>query len=294
MVRDMTDFQEQRLIIILADISGYTRFMIENQISAIHGQIIINTLIETLLSEIDIPLKLQEIEGDAVFLYAAHPGNDEDWDDVLVQVRIKLIRFFDVFIEGMAAAAESTICGCAICANAHDPSLKIVVHSGTAIFHSIGERAQVSGTDVIIAHRLLKNSVPGHEYLLMSADAYEDLGRVMDLDFIEGEEEYSEIGIVKTYVHPMSEAVQKAYDALYEKGSMALALRGAQYVVWGIAGMFRAIPDQIFNPTTNSSWFGRVSFSALFAILSPIFFLAGMVLIPVSLFNKRRIRTEGS
>ena len=47
--------QEKQLVIILADISGYTRFMIENQLSAIHGQIFITTLIEALLREVDIP-----------------------------------------------------------------------------------------------------------------------------------------------------------------------------------------------------------------------------------------------
>jgi len=45
---------------LLADISGYTRFMLQNQLSATHGQICIDQLIETLLREVDIPLTLQE------------------------------------------------------------------------------------------------------------------------------------------------------------------------------------------------------------------------------------------
>jgi class 3 adenylate cyclase len=193
--------QEKRLVIILADISGYTRFMVENQLSAIHGQIFITTLIEALLREVDIPLQLQEIEGDAVFLYAAHPGSDHEWKEVLAQVRRKLVRFFDVFIEGMVAAAESTPCKCAICSNAHELSLKIVVHIGQAVFHMIGNRPQVSGPDVILAHRLLKNSVPSNEYLLMSAAAYGELGRDMSLQFVGGKERYDEFGSVETHYH---------------------------------------------------------------------------------------------
>ena len=61
---------EKRVVIVLADISGYTRFMVENQMSAIHGQQYITFLIETLLREVNIPLRLQEIEGDALFLYS--------------------------------------------------------------------------------------------------------------------------------------------------------------------------------------------------------------------------------
>ena len=48
--------QQDKLIIILADISGYTHFMVENRVSAVHGQICINSLIEAILSEVDIPL----------------------------------------------------------------------------------------------------------------------------------------------------------------------------------------------------------------------------------------------
>ena len=62
--------QQDRVVIVLADISGYTRFMVENRTSAVHGQLCINSLVETLLEQVDIPLILQEIEGDAIFLYA--------------------------------------------------------------------------------------------------------------------------------------------------------------------------------------------------------------------------------
>lgn len=35
--------QQDELVIILADISGYTRFMVENRTSAVHGQLCINS-----------------------------------------------------------------------------------------------------------------------------------------------------------------------------------------------------------------------------------------------------------
>ncbi len=84
-------------MILLADLSGYTKFMVENQLSAVHGQMCITFLIEAIIREVDIPLQLQEIEGDAVFLYAEHPGDDDQWREVLDQVRTKLPRFFEAF-----------------------------------------------------------------------------------------------------------------------------------------------------------------------------------------------------
>src|SRR6185295_45705 len=97
------------------DISGYTRFMLDNRTSALHGQMIINGLIESILKEVDIPLTLQEIDGDAVFLYAAHPGTDAAWNDVVKQVSMKLGRFFDAFIAQSATMTELTPCKCAVC-----------------------------------------------------------------------------------------------------------------------------------------------------------------------------------
>ena len=65
--------REQEVVLILADISGYTRFMVESQLAAVHGQLCITYLIEAMLHEVNVPLHLQAIEGDAVFLYAANP-----------------------------------------------------------------------------------------------------------------------------------------------------------------------------------------------------------------------------
>ena len=94
--------REQQLIIILADISGYTRFIVENEQAAIPGLQCISYLIEAVLREADIPLHLQEIEGDAVFLYAAHDGDERIWQQVLAQVRSKLVSVFDAFRAAMA------------------------------------------------------------------------------------------------------------------------------------------------------------------------------------------------
>jgi hypothetical protein len=286
--------REQRLVIILADISGYTRFMVANQLSAIHGQVCITTLIETLLREVDIPLQLQEIEGDAVFLYAAHPGDDREWQDVLAQVRTKLVRFFDVFFEGMVAAAESTPCGCAICSNVSELSLKIVVHSGRAVIHAIGGRPQISGPDVILAHRLLKNSVPSNEYLLMSDAAHRDLGRDMGFAFVEGEERFDEFGVVKTHVHLMGEAVEGARATLYSLEPAALRARARRYVLWAAFGQVSAAIEQFRRPFLHVGWLRRAGYALGLAALTPFGVGLGLVAIPRKLLARRAARSEAA
>jgi class 3 adenylate cyclase len=263
------ELREQRLVIILADISGYTRFMVANQLSAIHGQLFINGLIETLLREVDIPLQLQEIEGDAVFLYATHPGDERGWQAVLAEVRQKRIRFSDVFLEAMVTLKESTICKCAICAHVDEMSLKIVVHTGRAVFHSVGGRPQVSGADVILAHRLLKNSVPSHEYLLMSEPAHRDLGAGMELAFQQSSESYDEFGTVPTYVHLMAETTERMRDSLYGMEPAALASRGRGYARISLLPHFSAVIDPLRLPSVNVGWPKRAAHVAAIAAQNP-------------------------
>jgi len=208
--------QEKKLVVILADISGYTRFMLENRTSAVHGQLCINSLIESILEQVDIPLTLQEIEGDAVFLYAADPGSPEAWRAVAEEVGRKLGRFFEVFIARTGATIESTPCGCAICRNSDQLGFKIVVHAGQAVFHEVAGRPQVSGPDVILAHRLLKNSLESSEYLLLTETAFELMGESVPGHFETHEEAYEGFGRVPVRVRFLESDFLAARDAVYE------------------------------------------------------------------------------
>lgn len=286
------DPREQHLVIILADISGYTRFMVENQLAAVHGQQCITFLIETILREVDIPLELQGIEGDAVFLYATHPGDDEAWRDVLAQVRKKLIRFFEVFLEGMVAMTEASPCGCAVCRNVDQLKLKVIVHTGRAVFHTIRGSPQLAGTDVILAHRLLKNSVQSHEYLLMTESAYRDVGREMDGKFLNGEETYDGFGSVKTYVQLMGEARERARDALYAMAPAAAASRARRYAVWATLAEPRALFAQMRHPVVEGGWLRRIGFALAQALLLPFTFIFLLVAAPRRLLSQRAARAQ--
>lgn len=64
----MENSKEQKVILIITDISGYTRFMLSNRQSLRHGQIIITELTKEIIPQVDIPLEISKLEGDAVFL----------------------------------------------------------------------------------------------------------------------------------------------------------------------------------------------------------------------------------
>ncbi len=53
--------------------------------------------------------------------------------------------------------------------------MKLVMHTGEALIHRIKNFEELSGSDVILVHRLLKNSVSAKEYVLMTAETYSQL-----------------------------------------------------------------------------------------------------------------------
>jgi len=246
---------QRKLVIILADISGYTQFMVENQTSALHGQAVINALIESIIAQVDIPLTLQEIEGDAVFLYAAHPGSEDGWHTVVEEVSWKLGKFFESFIAELGVIAEATPCPCAVCRNLEKLALKIVVHSGEAVFHQIAGRPQVSGSDVILAHRLLKNSVAANFYLLLSDAAWVAMGAHLPGTFDRHQETYEGFGTVTLRVRDLTADLLAARDAVYMLDEPELEAAVRNYTNMSRSSrLLAAAIRQLRNPIRRFSW----------------------------------------
>ncbi len=88
------DSIEREVVFLIADISGYTRFIFSNQKEVAHSQIIIRELITTLLDEVDIPLKVARLEGDAIFLYALKDDPERPWRRRSKNLVFNLMTFF--------------------------------------------------------------------------------------------------------------------------------------------------------------------------------------------------------
>jgi len=193
--------REEKVVLLIADISGYTDFMLANEKSLEHSHIIIGELIETILKEVDLPLTLAKLEGDAVFLYAV---KDDAFASRAADLGARLLRFFNAFANKVAELTLSSFCKCGACTNIERLKLKMVVHSGRCAFYQIANLTELSGVDVIIVHRLLKNSVGLSEYVLLTEAAQQDLQLPLTL-LSKGEETYDGIGNVQTYVYSSPE-----------------------------------------------------------------------------------------
>jgi carbon monoxide dehydrogenase subunit G len=147
-------------LLYMPDISGFTQFVQETEIS--HSQHIIEELLETLIDANVLDLKISEIEGDAILFYK--DGKIPSASEIANQSK----RMFIAFHHQLRKYDLSRICDCGACSSASKLTLKIVAHVGEVSFSKIKDRIKLFGSDVILIHRLLKNKVEEHEYLMVT------------------------------------------------------------------------------------------------------------------------------
>ena len=146
-------------LLFLPDISGFTNFVQTTEIG--HSQHVISELLEILITSNKLGLELAEIEGDALFFYREEVP---DLHAILDQVE----AMFAAFYTHLHLLGKNRICPCNACANAPNLQLKIIAHIGDLQFINVHNKRKPFGTEVIEAHRLMKNSVKSDNYFLMS------------------------------------------------------------------------------------------------------------------------------
>lgn len=193
------DGTTQPVLLLLVDISGYTRFMLQHEKELRHSETIVRELLESLIGQVDVPLRIAGIEGDALFLYVVKSGDEEVWGRRGASLIDRLLRLFDTFAQRLVEIGSYSVCNCHACRVVGDLKLKIIAHSGTAAITQIAGHSTLSGPDVITVHRLAKNSVEEEQYMLMTEAAYRDLGAPEGVDVVEGVEEV-DTGTFTTFV----------------------------------------------------------------------------------------------
>jgi 2-polyprenyl-3-methyl-5-hydroxy-6-metoxy-1,4-benzoquinol methylase len=189
----------QPVLLLLVDISGYTRFMLRHEKELRHSETIVRELLESLIGQVDVPLRISRVEGDALFLYAVKSGDEEIWRRRGASLIDRLLRLFATFAQRLVEIGAYSVCNCHACRAVGDLKLKIIAHSGEAVIDQVAGHSTLAGPDVITLHRLAKNSVAEDQYMLMTEAAYRDLGAPEGVEISEGIEEL-DTGTFNTFV----------------------------------------------------------------------------------------------
>ena len=151
---------ENKGLIFIPDISGFTRFVNETEIE--HSRLIIQELLETLISANTIGLEISEIEGDAILFYKF--GNPPSLEELYKQVE----KMFRVFHRNLTAYDQRHYCQCKACISTGSLSLKVISHYGEFTSYNVRNFSKLIGKDIIVAHQLLKNDIDNHEHWLVT------------------------------------------------------------------------------------------------------------------------------
>ncbi|CAN5264209.1 hypothetical protein BH24CHL7_BH24CHL7_15290 [soil metagenome] len=199
--------------LLLADISGYTRFL--QGVADAHRDLIVEAdeppaayavlshLLDTMVVAIAPSFRLAKLEGDAIF---AISGNGAADGQAVIDV---VERCHAAFRGELSRAGSQWICSCAACAVVGELDVKFVVHHGAYVAQSIAGNEEFLGPDVNLAHRLLKNharelvgTVP---YALFTEAAVQALAVPTDR-MVAGQEAYDDRPPVGVHVLPLAAA----------------------------------------------------------------------------------------
>jgi uncharacterized protein YndB with AHSA1/START domain len=200
--------------LLIADISGYTQYLAGVEIE--HAQGVLADLIGTVVTSLRPNFRLAKLEGDAAFCFA--PAERIDGSVLLDTIE----RCYFGFRRRRRDVRQATSCQCSACTRIPDLNLKFVAHHGTVARQKVAGREELIGSDVIVVHRLLKNTVGeargSSAYALLTDALVRTTGiEPAVLGMAEHSETYEHVGELRLWVHDLEarwqqeEARQRVY-----------------------------------------------------------------------------------
>lgn len=186
-------------LFFIPDIGGFTRFVNETEIR--HSQHIIAELLEVIIQATDKTFEVSEIEGDAVLFFRPEEK------PVLIDLENLAHTIFNRFNQHLKYYQRDRVCHCGACSSVSNLSLKFIFHYGLLSTLAVGERIKLSGRDVIVAHRFLKNSLSIRDYILISSELAQKstTGPEELQDYVLGHEQFDGLGVLSYYFMPLED-----------------------------------------------------------------------------------------
>jgi hypothetical protein len=109
-------------------------------------------------------VQLNKLEGDAAFFFCNSKSQPFEADKILEAME----RGNEAFKEKASELVFIQACGCDPCLQSKNLRLKMVAHLGEFTIQKIRNFEELAGEDVILTHRMLKNSIKSNEYWLVT------------------------------------------------------------------------------------------------------------------------------
>ena len=194
-------------LICIPDITGFTRFMAETDLA--FSRKIIPPLLRSLVASNTLSMSVGEVEGDAILFYrfGALPS--------LSELTEQCKKFHADFNEQLESLKKQFPDDFAKYISTKKLSLKIVLHAAEMTSTHIEGMIKLIGEDVVVVHKLLKNSVEDAEYILFSEKLLShftenEINNLLNWDQLKnGKDEYDFIGEIKYRYIPLTSVKQE-------------------------------------------------------------------------------------
>jgi len=187
--------ETQHGYLVLADISGYTAYLVGTELE--HARDVLTELLELIILRFKPTLNIAKLEGDAVFAYV--PKTELPRDELLLELQEST---YVAFRDRVESIRRRTTCQCNACKLIPSLDLKFITHFGEYLLQSVSGIIELVGSDVNLVHRLLKNQVSEttgwKAYILFSEPALTQVNLELE-DLHELLERYEHLGEIKTY-----------------------------------------------------------------------------------------------
>lgn len=238
----------ERACFLIADISGYTSYLAGVELD--HAQDVIADLMDTVVRCLRPPFKLAKFEGDAAFFCA--PG--DGFDGALLQDAIDAAYF--TFQKRLRNIEQATSCACKACHGMQQLDLKFVGHHGEFIKQRMAGRDELAGRDVILVHRLLKNTVKerlgDHAYVLFSDACIQAMGiDAVAQGLVAHEETIDIIGAVTCWVRDLARAWNVEKD---QSRNLVTRNKAAQTIEFDIQAARPQVWEYFTSPGQRPKW----------------------------------------
>ena len=195
---------------ILTDISGYTEFLTRSELD--HAQDALQNLFDVQLAQLKYPFVISGFRGDAIFLYV--PDTHICEPQTILEA---LENLYFVFADALRQMIHNTTCTCRACQNMSRLDLKMVIHYGEYVIQKLGDREELLGADVIVPHRMLKNTVierTGIQSYALFSEAAAEASHLSSLAFplVEHSESYEHLGEVRMQVLDLRKAWEREQE----------------------------------------------------------------------------------
>ncbi|MGB0695346.1 MAG: DUF2652 domain-containing protein [Rhodospirillaceae bacterium] len=191
----------RQTVMVIADISGYTKFISLHRVSLIHAEVIITDLLSVVTQSAQFPLKLNRLEGDAAFLYCDELG--EDLDLAVADIAKQIEAMMSAFAIKHRDLLDRSVggCVCDACQHVEVLRLKAFAHLGEVVFKEVNNFTELGGEAPIIIHRLTKNSVQSNEYVLVTEAFAKHLDQPIYPHQQPGRDDYDSLGSIPYVVY---------------------------------------------------------------------------------------------